>query len=592
MDDLNELIEAIVNTPDQVETETAINTSDGQIAAQMRQQAVLQLVQHPNADIRQEAAEKLAESPGDAALEALKQLYKDEASEVRQQALASLSSFEQPETLDILAQGLQDSDYVVRATAAEGLGIQKAEAATEALLKALRDEYYMVRATAAEALGRLEAFLAIPGLQDALLDSDQWVRHSAAESLSQIEPEEVLWQTLIALNETDSEAQKQALRKLGEHADPRAVPSLVRCLKDEPELSPEIINALTAIHDPKVVPALVETALFTERAHLREQALIQAQTLSLENTVSALADWLDPETPRYSERAIEALQQMPTHETTPVFNYALQHPNEWVQTVSLITLNNRNTAADPEILKGILKTQSPDLGTAALRNLLHYSPAEALDELQGFLDSEDEWRRNALADNLEHLPPETQLTYARQLLEDEQSEIREAVMKSLSQNQEAEVLPLLIQGSQDEDPWVRQEALSALGQSGAAEAKESLETALRQDPEFLVRAKAVEALIALAPDDLEEILDAALDDEKPSVRIQAVRGILERAGQNLPRDMASRLLHDGERNIQIALLEHLRRHPHEDYKDLIASHCDAEDAQIQSAARAAYEAVS
>lgn len=587
--EIQQLIDAILSVPAEAPPPGAVHTPDGQLAEQMRQQALLQLTRHPQAAMRQQAVEMLGESHQPAALAALLRLAVDSESEIRQQALSSLGGFEDEAATVALLEALQDSDYLVRATAAELLGGRKDAGIDELLMRCLTDEDSMVRATVAEALGRREAFLAAPALRDLLIDFDQWVRYSAAESLGQIEPEEEIWPLLMNANSAELAMRLDAIAQLGELRDRRAIPSLLKMLHDDTQLEAAVLNALEKFHDPLTVPALVELALFTEAPHLREQALIQAQTLSLEGTLEALASWLEPDRPQFAQRAIEALHQLPTADTTPLFLYAVQHPDRWVCTVALITLEQRRVPVPADHLLPLLDENIHDLVRAALKNLMCHAPEQVAESIEKFIGSELEWHRLAVAENLAHLSLERMRELATRLLTDDSDEVREAVLRSLASRATHEDTELLLTGSRDRDAWVRQAAVEGLGRLNLPQARHRLLEQLKQDEDFLVRAAAAEALSDHHDEDVRRALTQALDDAKSSVRLQVTHALF--AQEIVPsREVLIRLLADQDKSVVLATLEQLRRILEPELRHQIQSQLEpllaAEDPQIRSAAAA------
>lgn len=592
MNEVQKLIDAILNAPPGPGTQMGPSqTADGQKAATMRQQVTLQLTHHQNVTVRIEAAEMLGEYVSPQAESALLELSQDKDSSVRQQALQSLENFHNEAVTQAILEALKDSDYVVRATAAEILGNQGEAKAVEPLINSLKDSFYMVRATAAEALGKMEAFLAAPALRDLLLDSDQWVRYSAAESLSQIEPEEEIWQILMEANCTDPSARLEAVKDLQNLVDSRSIPTLVRLLKDEAEISSAALNTLESFHDPIVVPALVETALFTDQAHIREQALLQAQQISLDATISALSSWLDTEQAHFAQKAIEVLRQLPTLDTTPIFLDALEHNDLWVRTVSMLTLNSRHAEIPAERLLPLLQENEADLVTAAMNSGLQQYPEQILPQVEHFLNADLAWKRKALADNLAFLPQAQRQESAQILLQDPDNEIREAAVKSLGKAHKPENLSLLLLATDDEDAWVRQAAVAGLEQLSGAEVDQKIISLLMSDSDFMVRSRAAEALAEHDTEPVAQALAKALEDDKPSVRVQAVIGLFtHKAAPSL--DCLKKMLQDPDRNVVLTTLEHLPRKSIPGAAELITPYLNAEDVQLRSAAQAAQASLS
>lgn len=551
--------------------------------------ALTRLLGLPQIQLRQQATELLSEHLAEpAALRALMGLARDTASEVRQQAYSILGDSPDPEATTVLCQGLEDADYLVRATCAELLGGRREADIDELLLRSLQDEDAMVRATAAESLGRREAFLATPALRDLLIDMDQWVRYSAAESLSQIEADEPLWPLLMNANSADLALRQEALLAIGELGDRRAIPPLVKMLRDDVALDASVLAAFEKFHDPLTVPAIVELALFTDKPHLREQALIQAQLLSLPATLEALAGWLEPERPRFAQRAIEALHQLPTDATTPLFQLAVQHPDRWVCTVALITLEERQIPVAPDILLPLLDENIHDLVRAALQNLMRHTPEQALPAVETFSRAEAEWQRVALAENLHFLPAAMAAQWAQALLADASAEVREAVLRSVGHRAAATDAELLLSGSRDADAWVRQAAVEGLGRLADGQGLPRLVELLQQDTDFLVRAAAAEALGSHQDEVARQALTQALEDSKSSVRLQAAHALFAHDG---PPALAvfDRLLADQDKSVVLAALHQLRG-LEPAMRERLQSQLDplrqAEDPQIRSAAAA------
>lgn len=586
MNEVDALLQAILSSPKPAPEKQ--HTSDGQQALKLREGAVLALKAHPDDRLRQQAAELLGEHLNEAACEALLELARDPAAEVRQQAFTSLEAFKQPEVAEALKGGLQDPDYVVRATAAEVLGSFPPESSVEALINALKDPYYMVRATAAEALGCLEAVLAVPALQDLLLDGDQWVRYSAAESLNQIEPDEQIWQLLMDLNSIDQTAQTTALKALGDLADRRALPTLIRLFKDLPEQQELILRVMERFHDPLVVPALIEVALFTDQPHLREMALIQAQQQNLPATLEALASWLDPDKLDYAQQAVELLHQLPSQQSTPLFKSALQLPDRWVRTVAMLALDARHEKVERKVLSALLKEPAPDLVHAVLHNFLSFYPEAIGKHLNEFLNSSQTWRRQALAENLHLLPTAELQASSAQLLQDPESDVRETTLRSLAKRPASESQQALLTGSQDSDPWVRKAALEGLAQQHTPEAASCLCSHLLNDDDFMVRSTAAEALETQPGEGVNDVLLQALGDPMASVRQQVSRSLFARKIA-LSAEQYQQLLQDEDKTVVLGVLSELQKTPQPDLQPALKELSVHEDPQLQAAASQALQ---
>jgi HEAT repeat protein len=114
-------------------------------------------------------------------------------------------------------------------------------------------------------------------------------------------------------------------------------------------------------------------------------------------------------------------------------------------------------------------------------------------------------------------------------LTDEVADVRRLAAEALAAFPPQRVLPILAQAADDPDPWVRMAALRAL--PGGEE--QALEAVLKKgvaDPIGLVVITALETLVRLCPEQAENYLVAALENEDQEVVGTAVRLLLA-AGQ-------------------------------------------------------------
>ena len=175
--------------------------------------------------------------------------------------------------------GLKSSDEAARLKAVDQLGAmgEKAAAAVAPLTELLADGSAKVRAHAAWSLGAIGAPAkpAVPALAKLLKDPDENVRRQAVRAVQAIHPgPEVMIPLCVALMEdTDPAVRVRVLRVMAD-AGVKAVPGLIKALKNEKaaywaclvlrEIGPDAKDA---------VPALAE-ALKNPRAEIRREAVL------------------------------------------------------------------------------------------------------------------------------------------------------------------------------------------------------------------------------------------------------------------------------------------------------------------------------
>ncbi|MCY3934566.1 MAG: HEAT repeat domain-containing protein [Chloroflexi bacterium] len=168
-----------------------------------------------------------------------------------------------------LLEALRDEDWRVRRGAAWALGELADAAAVPGLVAALADEDCLVRRAVAVALGWIRDPAAVPELLRALYDDDWRVRTAAAEALGWLGSPAVAG-LLDIVNRPPSadtrEMRRLALEALGVTRDARALTPLLYLLvrEDEPSLRAAAANALGNLADPRAAPYLIR-ALTDER---------------------------------------------------------------------------------------------------------------------------------------------------------------------------------------------------------------------------------------------------------------------------------------------------------------------------------------
>jgi HEAT repeat protein len=182
-----------------------------------------------DARVRQAAARRLADAPGDLAFEPLLGATADPSPAVRKEAVRSLGRIRHEGSTDALVERLRDSDEEVRVAAAVALSAFRDPRSAAALARALADRSWRVRRWAAKALGSLRGTPAPDALIEALSDDVAAVREEAA-------------------------------RALGAARDPRAAPRLADALRADPskEVRLEAAFALSRLDAEIALPVLRE----------------------------------------------------------------------------------------------------------------------------------------------------------------------------------------------------------------------------------------------------------------------------------------------------------------------------------------------
>ncbi len=116
-------------------------------------------------------------------------------------------------------------------------------------------------------------------------------------------------------------------------------------------------------------------------------------------------------------------------------------------------------------------------------------------------------------------------TLKRMLTNDTSSDVRDRVITALSQSKEPDAIPLVVEAARtDKDAHIRGQALFWLAQRASAQiSKQSIESALANDPESAVRERAVFALTQMPNGGgVPMLIDLAKSHRDPNVRKKAM----------------------------------------------------------------------
>ncbi len=136
--------------------------------------------------------------------------------------------------IETLLRALDDPLPVIRTAAAQELGKNKVKQAVDKLIQLLeKDQNPLVRDNVAFALGEIGDNRAVPHLIKALKDSDEWVRKSAAKALSFLDGTPAADDLITLLQDISPAVRKTAARTLGVLGIKKALPEIEKLLNDE-----------------------------------------------------------------------------------------------------------------------------------------------------------------------------------------------------------------------------------------------------------------------------------------------------------------------------------------------------------------------
>lgn len=135
--------------------------------------------------------------------------------------------------------------------------------------------------------------------------------------------------------------------------------------------------------------------------------------------------------------------------------------------------------------------------------------------------------RRAQIYDLQENPTEKNLQKMRERLADEDRDVRATALFALVSLNVPDAGELALAALADDDGFVRATAAKLLGDLGSPGAVPALGERLVQDPDPVARQRCAEALALIGGEAAEQALAPALEDPLKSVRLAAVKGIIE-----------------------------------------------------------------
>ncbi|NLF08852.1 MAG: hypothetical protein GX594_12855 [Pirellulaceae bacterium] len=234
-------------------------------------EALINLLDDKEADVRRSAARGLRLIPDLRALEPLLAKACDSDAEVRAAVASALGSINGPEAVDALISLLGDADKEVRESAASALYDAPDSCALMPLLARLHDENCNVRAKAAITLGRLKDARAIEPLLKLLhCDTNYRVRKYSAYAIGEIGDVGAVEALLLVFkNDSEEDVRRAAVSALGDIGDSRAVEPIIMELQEGMKFNEPLLYlkchamtiALGNLKDPRSLNILTKVLL-------------------------------------------------------------------------------------------------------------------------------------------------------------------------------------------------------------------------------------------------------------------------------------------------------------------------------------------
>ena len=448
----------------------------------------------------------------------LAQLVTDADSRIRRRAALAIGRVGLGAGVTPLAVALSgDAEPEVRQMAAFSLGLLRNSSAVPALRAALRDASPLVQGRAAESLGALgdtASSRAIGELVSASIKSG---------ALSSVGPDDV--------EETHAppvEAFRLAVLALGRLKAYDALASSVVSRTGSPLVAWwPVAAAVQRTEDRRALALLMSMArgpsLFGRAFAAR--GLGALKDASAIGVLSALArDWRRDT--RSAISAAKALGAIGDRQAGPVLIELLRVPDlDPLLRIEVVTaLGPTHAAGALDSLLDLVSSRSAAVRAAAFRSLREVDASSFVFVLSS-LDPDRDWTvRAALATTLGTLDRESALPRLSAMLKDADARVIPPVLAALVKLKAPSTGQVLLDALKNPDPVVRSAAAAGLGSlkpPGADRALLDAFHAAARDDTYVVRAAALDALLAYGPDTARAALREALADTDWAVRVHA-----------------------------------------------------------------------
>lgn len=278
-------------------------------ASEAARDALVTLLEDPHKDVRQAALDGLAniQLPVDSA--ALCQLLRDPDLTVQSKAIETIIKVNDPNAVYYLLDILQEESEYVRRAAVEVLTALGNTDAIKDLLEALRDQDWWVRVRAADALGNIGGSHVVEAVIPLVKDKDEFIRRCAIEILNSTQDEQAYDCLIEALDDRDWWVQERAVDALANLGNTRAVPSLLRLLNVDTEVTPAVIRALATLGDSQAIRPLL-AKLQSQDGAVRRETLRALGGLVGEAEAEEAQSVMMQLVPTFDEESRELAQEM------------------------------------------------------------------------------------------------------------------------------------------------------------------------------------------------------------------------------------------------------------------------------------------
>ena len=516
----NEALVDLLHHPDARVRATAVSTLGRRAGARCVDQ-ITPLLNDPDARVRANTVEALATVEDPDLVEKLRPLLQDPSTRARVNTVLTIATIQGVsaalESLPLM-QELAAGDAAARATATYALGRLPLEQSVDLLAALLNDPEPRIRCKAAQALGRIGSPRVMPNLIEALAGPPQ-LRHDARRSLAAIVtkcgPACIQELTQTAASSHRPEIRSELADVLGRLKNPQVVETLLQLLKDpEWRVRWKVLKSFERLARDGPLPETARTGLFNfarEELTAFRQSLLCSQALAPHPASEAermLAQALEEDRVKIEERVFHMLGIVCGRDRMLTIFEKLQSGDARLRADALEALD---TLAPKEIARQVLALLEP-VPTAAGAATAPLAPL-----LAALASHPKPWMRACTAYYLGYHPQADGERLLAAMLEDRAPLVRETALYAGWRAFRESWRPHLDAASQSSDPALRCGAGKILGRV-SADTGVAPPAMQRSEPMLLTVEKALflksaPLFAALEGEELAALADISLEHE-------------------------------------------------------------------------------
>lgn len=509
--------------------------------------SLIDLLDHPDADLRTQAALALGTQSGPAAVDALLRALDDEDANVRFHAIDALGKLHPPAAVERLARIAESGDFFLAFPALESLSHINDPAVAPRIAPLLEDE--LVGDQAAEVLGQigdeeavapLAAALDLPHLSpasvagaliaiharydDLFTGGSAYIEGLVRESISTLGGQRVI----DAAQRTTGASLRHLATLLG-WLNGDAVERALAKLIGMPGALGELLEAIVRFGEP-MVDRLIEQ-LRADDPEIRRTAATALGRIGDARAVDALAALLEEEDRELVVAAAGALAQIGDRRAFEPLLRLIGHRDLRVRQAAIGALNSIGHPDMSVRLRPLLEDSDVNVRESAVRIAGYFGYASCADTLLDRCRDSSEAVRAAALEHIGYLDDERSTAVLTSALQQDTPRARAAAARALGHVSNTASVEALRHAIRDPDRWVRYFGATSLGRLADRASLPQLERLAAEDGAPHVRIAAIGAIgeIGVGSDDdaltmLAGFSEAA-DDELAVAAIQALGSV-------------------------------------------------------------------